>query len=173
MASPQPIPIPKICHFPLRSAMDRSTSYVSSHIWIHCGYWHLYQVLGVNWLILAFILEMNVVWLCMLSHFSCIQLCNPMDCNQPGSSVYRILQSRILEWTEMPSFRGASLPRDWTSISYVPCIDSRFFKGLQTQGLRQTISFPTPYEFFVPPLWTYRAPCAQGDPLHWAKSPAG
>ena len=61
MASPQPISIPRICHFPLRSAMDHSTSYVLSHIWIHCGYWHLYQVLGVNRHILAFILEMNVV----------------------------------------------------------------------------------------------------------------
>ena len=28
---------------------------------------------------------------------SCPTLCNPMDCNLPGSSVYGILQTRILE----------------------------------------------------------------------------
>ena len=30
-------------------------------------------------------------------------LCNPMDCNPPGSSVHGILQARILEWVVMPS----------------------------------------------------------------------
>ena len=30
-------------------------------------------------------------------------LCDPMDCNQPGSSVHGILQARIMEW-------GAMLP---------------------------------------------------------------
>ena len=29
---------------------------------------------------------------------SCLTLCNPMDCSLPGSSVYGILQARILEW---------------------------------------------------------------------------
>ena len=28
---------------------------------------------------------------CMLSHFSCVQLCNAMDCSPPGSSVHGIL----------------------------------------------------------------------------------
>ena len=40
-------------------------------------------------------------------------LCDPMDCNLPGSSVYAILQARILEWVvAMPSSRGSSQPRD-------------------------------------------------------------
>ena len=34
----------------------------------------------------------------MLSHFSLVQLCNPMDCGPPASSVQGILQARILEW---------------------------------------------------------------------------
>ena len=38
-----------------------------------------------------------------------------------GSSVRGILQSRILEWIAMPSFREFFQPRDWTSISYVSC----------------------------------------------------
>ena len=33
---------------------------------------------------------------------SCLTLCDPMDCNPPGSSVHAILQARILEWVAMP-----------------------------------------------------------------------
>ena len=29
---------------------------------------------------------------------SCPTLCDPIDCSAPGSSVYGILQARILEW---------------------------------------------------------------------------
>ena len=36
--------------------------------------------------------------LCMLSHFSCVPLCDPMDHGPPGSSVHGIHQARILEW---------------------------------------------------------------------------
>ena len=32
----------------------------------------------------------------------CVQLCNPMDCSLPGSSVHRVLQARKLEWVAMP-----------------------------------------------------------------------
>ena len=49
----------------------------------------------------------------------CPTLCNPMDCNQPGSSVHGIFQTRILEWVAVSSFRLSSPPRDLT---YVPCI---------------------------------------------------
>ena len=33
-----------------------------------------------------------------LGVLSCVQLCNPMDCNPPGSLVCGIFQTRILEW---------------------------------------------------------------------------
>ena len=29
---------------------------------------------------------------------SCLTLCDPMDCSQPGSSVHGILQARLQEW---------------------------------------------------------------------------
>ena len=32
------------------------------------------------------------------SFHSCLNLCGLMDCSQPGSSVHRILQARIMEW---------------------------------------------------------------------------
>ena len=28
----------------------------------------------------------------------CLTLCDPMDCNLPGSSAYGIFQARVLEW---------------------------------------------------------------------------
>ena len=37
-----------------------------------------------------------------------LTLCNPMDCNPPGSSVHGILQARILEWDAIPFSRGSS-----------------------------------------------------------------
>ena len=39
---------------------------------------------------------------------SCPTLCNPVDCNSPGSSVHWILQARMLEWAAVPSSRGSS-----------------------------------------------------------------
>ena len=38
----------------------------------------------------------------------CMTLCDPMDCNLPGSSVHGISQARILEWAAI-SF---DLPKD-------------------------------------------------------------
>ena len=62
---------------------------------------------------------------CILSLLqSCRTLCDPMDCNLPGSSVHGILQARILEWVAISFSRGSSQPRDRTCIS---CIAGRFF----------------------------------------------
>ena len=38
----------------------------------------------------------------------CPTLCDPMDYSQPGSTVHRILQAKILEWVAMPFARGSS-----------------------------------------------------------------
>ena len=45
---------------------------------------------------------------------SCLTLCDPMDCNPPGSSVHEIFQAGILEWVAIPFFWVCSWPRDWT-----------------------------------------------------------
>ena len=71
-------------------------------------------------------------WLTMLEKVKVLVLsrvwfCDPMDCSPLGSSVNGILQARILEWVAIPFSRGSSWPRDWTCVSYVSCIDSRFF----------------------------------------------
>ena len=39
---------------------------------------------------------------------SCPTLGDPMDCSLPGSSVYGILQARILEWVAFSSSPGSS-----------------------------------------------------------------
>ena len=33
---------------------------------------------------------------------SCLTLCGPLDCSSPASSVYRIFQTRVLEWVASP-----------------------------------------------------------------------
>ena len=38
---------------------------------------------------------------------SCPTLCDPMDCNLPGSSLHGILQARVLEWVAI-SFKKTS-----------------------------------------------------------------
>ena len=60
---------------------------------------------------------------CLLSCFSCVQLCDTMDYSLPGSSVHGIVQTRMLEWIATPSSRGSSWPRDRNQIS---CITGGF-----------------------------------------------
>ena len=57
----------------------------------------------------------------------CLTLCNPMDCNSPGSSVCEISQARILEWVTISSSKGSSRSRDRTCNSSVSCISGGFF----------------------------------------------
>ena len=47
---------------------------------------------------------------------SCLTLCN---CSLPGSSVYEILQARILEWVAISFSRGPSWPREQTQVSWL------------------------------------------------------
>ena len=44
---------------------------------------------------------------------------NPIDYGLPGSSVYGILQARILEWVTISFSRGSSRPRDPTWVFLV------------------------------------------------------
>ena len=56
----------------------------------------------------------RLVHVCVLNHFSHAQLSATPWTIPPGSSVYGILQARILDWVASPSSRGSSLPRDCT-----------------------------------------------------------
>ena len=56
---------------------------------------------------------------CMLVARSCLTLCNPMDCNLPGSSVHSIFQARALEWVAISFSRDSSQSRDQTQVSHI------------------------------------------------------
>ena len=56
---------------------------------------------------------------CMLVARSCLTLCDPMDCNPPGSSVHSIFQARALEWVAISFSRDSSQPRDRTQVSHI------------------------------------------------------
>ena len=65
------------------------------------------------------ILHFHVEWNLHACMLSCVQLCDPMDCSQPGSSVHGISQARILKWVAISYSKGSSQPRDRTHVSYV------------------------------------------------------
>ena len=77
---------------------------------------------------------LTIVHVCVLSH---VQLCIPMDCSLPGSSVHGILQARALEWIAIYSIRGSSPPRDWI---YVSCIGRRISSFHLSQLVVQLLS---------------------------------
>ena len=58
-------------------------------------------------------------WSCIIQWSEVAQswptLCDPIDCNLPGSSVHGIFQAIVLEWIAIPFSRGSSQPRDWTT----------------------------------------------------------
>ena len=51
----------------------------------------------------------RLTYVCVLVTQSCLTLCDPMDCSLPGSSVYGILQARVLELVAMSFSRGSCL----------------------------------------------------------------
>ena len=56
------------------------------------------------------------VCVCVKSLQSCLPLCDPMDCNPPGSSIHGIVQARILEWVR------ACLQGIFTGIKSMPLV---------------------------------------------------
>ena len=69
-------------------------------------YLDLIFVCGIRWSVCVWVTQ------------SCL-FCDPIDYSPPGSSVYGILQARMLEWFAIPFFRGSSQPRDGTWVSHI------------------------------------------------------
>ena len=63
--------------------------------------------------------------MCAKSLQSCPAPCDPMECSLPSSSVYGILQARILDSVARPSSRGFSPPRYQNHVSCISCIGRR------------------------------------------------
>ena len=55
----------------------------------------------------------------LLSHFSCVQLCDPIDGSPPGSTVPGILQARTLEWVAISFFNAWKWKVKVKSLSHV------------------------------------------------------
>ena len=64
--------------------------------------------------------NMNIESSC-LSPQSYATLCDPVNCNPPGSSLHGIFQAKILDRVAVFFSRGSSWPRDGTCVSCVSC----------------------------------------------------
>ena len=60
--------------------------------------------------------------LLLLSRFTRVRLCDPMDCSPSGSSVHGLPQARILEWVAISFSRRSSWPRGQIQVSYASCV---------------------------------------------------
>ena len=58
---------------------------------------------------------------------SCLNLCNPMDCSPPGSSVHGVFQARRLECVAMPSPRRSPDSRIKLASLTSPTLSGWFF----------------------------------------------
>ena len=56
-----------------------------------------------------------------MKSLSCVQLCNPIDCSLPGSSVHGIFQARVLEWGAMVKVKALE-SKCWVFHSY--CLEN-------------------------------------------------
>ena len=100
---------------------------------IHLFSKYLLNTLDVRWHTMKWFKFLLMKWRSEVKSLSCVQLCNPMDCSPPGSSIRRILQARVLEWVAISSAGGYSRPRGWTRVS---CIAVRHFTIWATREAR-------------------------------------
>ena len=102
------------------------------------------------------VVKWSHTYICAKSLQSCLTLCDLVDCSPPGSSVYGILQARILEWVALPSSRGScSNPGMFTS----PSLTGGFFTTSATWEVPQwshwwsNVLKGTPPPPTIPPHW--------------------
>ena len=71
--------------------------------------------------------ELNTLCGCVVCSVTLVVTKSLGSHGPPGSSVYEIFLTRILEWVAMVSSRGSSWPKDWTHTSWISCIAGGFF----------------------------------------------
>ena len=115
----------------------------------------------------------DVLWVrvCTLSCFSCVQLCNSVNCSPPGSSVHGILQARIVKWIVMPSSGGFSWPRDRTHISCIPWVlipnwsRTICLKKKKKESMNLLLSFSFSPALPLPSVWYFPTLCHSNPAL--------
>ena len=90
-------------------------SYWTHFMWKLQFYFQIGQLLGKS---LALVLGS---WLrkVKVKSLNRVQLCDPMDCSPPDTSVQGIYQAWILEWVAVSFSKGSSQPRDRTQVSRI------------------------------------------------------
>ena len=83
---------------------------------------------------------MHVAIVLSLNH---VQLCNPMDCSPPGSSVHAISQARILEWDAISFSRRSSWPKEPASPAW----------QADSSSLSHLGSFPLTFHMRIPQIY--------------------
>ena len=124
---------------------------LSSHVYWTYGYHLLWSSCSGLLPIFLFLL---LIWgiLCIffpwterkVKSLSRVQLCDPMDCSLPGSSVHGIFQAIVLEWTAISFSRGSSQPRDWT---WASCTAGKFFTVWATRKACKQLNLNTWTEY--------------------------
>ena len=107
----------------------------------------------------------------------CPTLCDPMNCSLPSTSVYGIIQARILEWVAIPFSRGSSQARDRTQVSHIA---GRFltiwatreadYEMPQFSSVAQSCStFCNPMDHSMPglPVHYHKLPAFTQTHVHW------
>ena len=69
------------------------------------------------------------MYLLLLSHFSRVRLCDPIDGSPPGSAVPGILQARVLEWGAIAFSRQMYEDRPFHILLYT-CMNRNLVKLL-------------------------------------------
>ena len=82
-------------------------------------------------------LSIRISWVSAKSLQSCPILCDTMYCSPLDSSVFGILQAKILQWVAISSSRGYSQLRDWTCVSLLA---GEFFTTSATHFLAHSYS---------------------------------
>ena len=85
------------------------------------------------WMCLLCVIMGVNVFMCNYVYVYGPTLFGPMDYSLPGSSVFGILQARMLVWVAIPFSRGSSRPTDQT---WVSCIAGEFFTIWATREAR-------------------------------------
>ena len=101
---------------------------------------------------------------CCLVAKSFPTLCDPMDCSLPGSSVYGILQARILKWVAVPFSRGSSWPSDWLQVSKIVGRLFTIWATREAPFKGMCIFIFILFIFSVAPVWHVELPWAGIEP---------
>ena len=114
------------CSFPSPYGLLSHFLLVSAQILAFLAILYKIAILYPSYTALVF-LHSNYHFLCAHAKLlqSCWTHCNPIVCSPLGSSVYGILQARILEWVAMVSSKRSFQSKRQTHISYVSCISSQ------------------------------------------------